>query len=281
MPQSVNRLVTAVSSFVALGLTATQVHAASTYVGVGDTAPNGIFFNGGSITQNVSANLLTTLNISKTNAQAVGPSVVSQDFGPDPYLGLVRTSLSWTSAVNGVWVDDSTGAITSLSSVGGVTLTSSLVDQVSYGGTLSISNLQIDFQNNRVYASLTGDFRGVGTPEGYAPYDSSVVTTLTNVHLWDFQTVQGNLAGGIVPAPLTGPWVSGIPPFNLSNLSITQNGYAHVTSALRLYHLGTSTLMNVTSYGTITTAVPEPATVPMVLVGLMGVAATARLRRKL
>jgi hypothetical protein len=281
MSQSINRLVTAISSFVALGLTATQVHAASTYVGVGDTAPNGIFFNGGSITQNVSANLLTALNISKTNAQAVEPSVVSQDFGPDPYVGLVRTSLSWTSAVSGVWVDNSSGAITALSSIGGVTLTSSLVDQVSYGGTLSISNLQIDFQTNRVYASLTGDFRGVGTPEGYAPYDSSFVTTLTNVHLWDFQSVQGNLTGGIVPAPLTGPWVSGVPSFSLSNLNITQAGYEHVISALRLHGAGEVALMNVTNYGTITTAVPEPATVPMVLAGLMGIAAMARLRRKL
>ena len=93
MSHAINRLVTAISSFVALGLTATQVHAASTYVGVSDTAPNGIFFNGGSITQDVSANLLTALNISKTNAQAVEPSVMATwpslqlEHSPAPAMG--------------------------------------------------------------------------------------------------------------------------------------------------------------------------------------------------
>ncbi|RRS02710.1 PEP-CTERM sorting domain-containing protein [Aquabacterium soli] len=273
-----SRLLTAIGSLVTIALSSTQVHA-STFVAVNTTAPNGIVFTGGDFTLNTSAGLLDFLNVQKVSVQGVDPSVVTEALTPHPG-GITRTALSLTSVVDGVWVDSSSGAITGLSSIGGVTWNAPFQNNLSHGGVLSITNLQIDFQSQRVYASLTGDFRGVGTAEGHAPYDSEVTTTLNNFHLWSFGSVQGNLAGGIVPAPLSGPYVSGIPPFSLGGLTITQQGYEHVVSALRLYGAGTSTLQAVTNYGSITTAVPEPASMSLLLSGLLGVAfATARTRQ--
>lgn len=273
------RLIAAIGSVVTtMGLMAGHAHASSTYVATGETAPNGILFGGGSFTLNTSAGFLEFLNIHKAAVQAVEPSVVTTAIATPPGQGLTRTAIALTNAVNGVWVDDTNGAITGLSSIGGVNLSTSMLNNLSYGGSLSITNLQIDFQSQRIYASITGDFRGVGTAAGHAPYDSEVQTTLNNFHLWSFAGVEGDLSGGIVPVPLGGPFTSGIPSFSLGNLAITQQGYDHVVSALRLYDLGQATLQSVTNYGSVTTAVPEPASTSLLLVGLLGVAAMARNR---
>lgn len=277
MRLSIRLLATVGSVVTIMGFTAGHAHASSTYVSVGDSAPSGIPFSGGDFTLNTSAEFLGFLNIHKAAVEAVEPSVVTAEISTLPGQGLTRTAVSLTNAVNGVWVDNS-GAITGLSSIGGVTLVTHFADKLSHGGTLSITNLQIDFQSQRVYASITGDFRGVGTAEGYSPDGSYVPTTLNNFHLWSFTSYEGDLSAGIVPAPLSGPFTSAIPPFSLGNLAITQQGFDHVVSALKLYDLGTTTLQSVASYGSITTPVPEPASASLLLVGLLGVAAVTRNR---
>ncbi|MFY9476542.1 MAG: PEP-CTERM sorting domain-containing protein [Aquabacterium sp.] len=175
---------------------------------------------------------------------------------------------------------DDAGGVASINLVGGMSWSTTFRVGLSFGGTLSIESLSIDFHNKSVYATFTGDFRGVGTPEGFAPFDSEFITT-TTLRLWDFQSVQGHLAGGLQSIPQGTHFpVGGPPDFSLSNLSINQQGYEHIVSALRLYDLGSHTLRNVTSYGVITSAAPEPSTTALLMVGLGVLGLAIRIRKK-
>ncbi|MFY9479431.1 MAG: PEP-CTERM sorting domain-containing protein [Pseudomonadota bacterium] len=252
--------------------------AATTPVG-GSVVLNGNSYTlaGGTGTLSFSSSLITALNVGKVAVTGVEPATVTEVLTPRPPFGSTRTGVSAAAPITSV-TTTATGAVTTVATAGGATMTANVLEGVSLGGSLSVTNLSVDLTNQRIYASITGDFRGAAAGEA-APYGSSVITTKDNFYLWNFASITG-------PTTLTG---AGSYANSISGLTITQDGFNHFVSALRLVDLGVSTLRNVTDYGTIastinvtggTPAVPEPSTYALMGLGLAGIAVAARRRAK-
>ncbi|WP_199758654.1 PEP-CTERM sorting domain-containing protein [Aquabacterium soli] len=229
--------------------------------------------DGGTGTLSFSSSLITALNVGKIAVTKVGDATVTETLTPRPPFGSTRTGVSAAAPITAV-TTGATGEVLSVDTTGGALQTANILEGVSLGGTLSVANLSVDLTNKKIFASITGDFRGVATGEA-APYGSEVLTTKDNFHLWNFASISG-------PTTLNG---AGTYANTISGLTITADGFKHFVSALRLVDLGVSTLQGVTDYGTISStinvsAVPEPSTYAMAIAGLALVGVAARRARK-
>jgi hypothetical protein len=228
---------------------------------------------GGTGTLSFSSSLITALNVGKVAVTKLGDATVTETLTPKPPFGSTRTGVSAAAPVTSV-TTGATGDVLNVDTTGGALQTAALQEGVSLGGTLGVTNISVDLTNKKIFASITGDFRGVATKEA-APYGSEVITTINDFHLWNFASITG-------PTTLNG---AGTYANTISGLTITTAGFDHFVSALRLVELGVSTLANVTDYGTISStinvsAVPEPSTYAMAIAGLALVGVAARRARK-
>lgn len=221
-----------------------------------------------------SASLISALNIGGVTVAAVAPATVVEGSGPDPFTGaIVRNSSTATAPIGSVTLDDA-GNVLRVATTGGAKMTAVLSTNISLGGTLEVNNLAVDLTNKRIYASITGNFDGVGTATGIPTLANNNITTKTNFHLWNYADISG-------PTVLTGP---GEYENSITGLTITSDGYKHFVSALRLYSTGAATLTTVNDYGqidstiSVTPAVPEPSTYAMAIAGLALVGMAARRR---
>src|SRR5690606_22526049 len=107
-----------------------------------------------------SPNMLDAFNAMLVTSTAIPPATFSyqaeyfEEF--DDYF---ITQSRLTAPVKALGINDA-GHVASLYTTGGVTWTTPRLTGVSRGGSLSISNLNIDLSNKRIYASITGDFAG-------------------------------------------------------------------------------------------------------------------------
>ena len=255
---------------------AAGVASAQTTTNVGDTLTLGgqtYLLEGGTGTLSFSSSLITALNVGKVAVTAAAPATVVETLTPRPPFGSTRTGVSATAPITSV-TTDAAGEVLNVATAGGAIQTAGVLEGVSLGGSLSVTNLSVDLSNKRIYASITGDFRGAAAGEA-APYGSDEITTINDFHLWNFANISG-------PTSLQG---AGSYSNSITGLTITQSGFNHFVSALRLVDLGVSTLANVTDYGTINStinvaAVPEPSTYAMAIAGLALVGVAARRARK-
>jgi hypothetical protein len=258
----------------AAALTIAGVASAQTTTTVGNALPDGTILEGGTGTLSFSSSLITALNVGKVAVTAAGGATVVETPTPRPPFGSTRTGVSATAPITSV-VTGAGGSVLTVNTAGGATQTAGILEGVSLGGSLSVTNLSVDLTNQRIYASITGDFRGAAAGEA-APFGSDEITTINNFHLWNFANISG-------PTTLQG---AGSYSNSITGLTITQSGFNHFVSALRLVDLGVTTLANVTDYGTInstinvTPAVPEPSTYAMAIAGLALVGVAARRARK-
>ena len=220
---------------------------------------------GGTGTLAFSESLLAALNVGSVSVTAVEPATVTGT----PAGNDVKAAAPITS----VTADDVTGVVTGVATAGGALQTAPVVPFISGGGTLAVTNLNVDLTNKRIYADLTGAFGGAanGTP---APAGDAI-TTISNFYLWDYANITG-------ATTVEGP---GTFATSITGLKITQSGYNHFVSALRLGQFGTAALQSVTDYGSISSsitvaAVPEPSTYAMAIAGLALVGVAARRARK-
>lgn len=208
------------------------------------------------------------LRIGQNSFPAIAPAQVDVIRSvPQGYL----SGIVVTAPVSGATYSALPG-LSSVQTSGGVTLTSANVDHVSFGGSISISDLNIDLDTKRIYATLRGDFSGAATQEA-GQGGPSRVETVQNFHLFDYQIVTGSTALDIGAES----------NFTLSGLVITNSGYGHFVSALRLTTLGPMVLRDVADYGVITTsitAVPEPSAYSLAFVGGVLIMSVRWARRK-
>lgn len=216
----------AAAAFIAAG----SAFAATVNVTAGTTIYKGFKLSGDE-TLSLSGDALGFLDILQPTITATGAAVVTVDKQDD----FVHVNVSATAPLSSLALDDTTQATLSASSAGGMTWTVPFRRGLTTGGSISISDLQVDLATKRVLATVTGA-NGVGT--------------LVNYALWNFNTVEGS--DTVIPSM---PGTTAITTFKVSGLQLTTDGIAKITTALALSNLGQSALKSILDFGSVSTTV--------------------------
>lgn len=240
--------IVAATAFVAAGVAS----AASVTVPAG-TVYNGLTFSG-SGALSFSADLMGALDTGKVSVVGYGAATATVLKDTDGFYSQVTAS----APITALTIDTGTNAVLGAATSGGATQTAPVLKSVSSGGSLTVTDLNVDLANKKIYATLIGG-NGVGT--------------LTNFYLWDIGSITGatTVAGaGTYTTTLTG-------------LKITSDGFNKFTQALGLLSLGKAALTGVTDFGVVTSTIvatiPEPSSYALMGLGLAGMGLVARRRR--
>ncbi|TAK91106.1 MAG: hypothetical protein EPO09_16430 [Aquabacterium sp.] len=216
----------AAAAFIAAG----SAFAATVNVTAGTTIYKGYKLSGNE-TLSLSADALGILDIFQPTITAAGAAVVTVD-KPD---GVTHENVSATAPLSALALDDATQATLAAYSAGGMTWTFPARRGLTTGGSITISDLQVDLATKRVLATVTGA-NGVGT--------------LTNFALWNFNTVEGSTT--VIPSMLN---TTAITTFKVSGLQLTTDGFNTITTALALGNIGKSALRSIADFGSVSTTV--------------------------
>lgn len=224
----------AAAAFIAAG----AASAATVTVTLGNTVYKGHTLSGSEVlTLGPDAN--AWLDTIKGTVAANGAGVVTATQDADGFY----TDITMTAPLVSLNVDDANDNLQSLAGSGGITLTAPAMRYISSGGSVTLTDLNVDLNTKTVYATVIGA-NGVGT--------------LTKVALWTLDTVLGptNIA---LPA-------NGGGTFNLAvqGLHLTADGTTKVVSSLGLARLGQAALAAVSDFGSISMTLDSVVTLPPV-----------------
>jgi len=234
----------------------------------GSVSDSNFDFSGlsGSGTLTFSSTLIGALNAGGVQVAQVDPAIVTTTTTtPTSSKYKTVTAAAPVTSLNASFNGTSL-AVNTVGTAGGALQTAVDDGFTTTGGSLAITNLKVDLNAKKVFATLVGA-NGVGT--------------INNLDLWDIATVSGATSftvpagGGVLTSTNT-----------LSGLKINANAFSLFSQALGLTAAGNNALATVTDFGSIsssisltaTPAVPEPSTYLMMVAGLAAVGMTARRR---
>ncbi len=143
-----------------------------------------------------------------------------------------------------------------LTSAGGFALVVPTANFASSGGSLSVTNLQVDFTTPGIYATVSGG-------NGLAAQ---------TVRVWDYANREDSTRieiGGHSVAM----------GYKLTGLTITSEAFELFQQGLGLRPGGIAAMQSIADYGVMTISIPEPSTYALMGLGLLGVAGAARRNR--
>jgi PEP-CTERM motif len=239
------------------------------------TVPAGTVYSGlkftGSGALSFSQELLDALNTGSVSVAPYGGATATTVGSVGAY-----TAAGASAQITALTIDGN--SVVGAQTVGGATQTA-VANTVSTGGSLTVTDLNVDLTNKKIFATIIGA-NGVGT--------------LTNFELWDIEGTPQYAADGtflsydastaiVGPTTISGP---GTYVTTLNGLKITTAGFNTFVKALGLKSLGKSALQGVDNFGTVTStitataAIPEPSTYALMGLGLLGMGLVSRRRAK-
>jgi hypothetical protein len=236
-----------------------------------------------------SANAVGLFNLSAPSSiTTAGGAALASTSKTNPLTGVTSyDSLSLSAPLVSVSYDTAyNNRLLTEQLAGAVTITNSGRNDAGTGGSLTISNLSIDFEMLSVTATLTGA-NGVGTHEG--------------VRLFYFDNMgEVSVSPGLQYIPPVQPTPTGYPyanPYNMPSptpvlnmnlvpetipsLRLTADGAQLWGSSMGYNSLGSTALRSVLNFGSINIpAVPEAGTWSTLSLGLIGIVAASRRHRQ-
>lgn len=216
-------------------------------------------------TLSLSVDMLAAFDIIKPSATPVGwaTSPITAQKDQDGFY----TDFQVTTPIQNLSFDDLN--VLGFSTTGGVTLAVSPIKVVSSGGSITLTDLDVDLQSKTIYSTVIG---GNGTG------------SLNHLALWNFDALNGDTAlNGLSPKQLT-----------LSDLHLTQEGFNAFAQSLALYRVGyAAALGGMNNFGSISVVInaplemgspppwyvgelPEPSTYALMGLGLVGLTLVKR-----
>jgi hypothetical protein len=228
--------------------------AADLVVPTGTPSPFTGFSYQGNLKLSYGPEVMGALDVAHGSVSSYGGGVATAVKDTDGFF----VDVAQTGVITSMTLDGTSGNVEGYTSSGGVTWNMGAVKSVSTGGTLTLTDLSVDFRNNMVFATLIGA-NGVGT--------------INNFHLLDINGLTGPSGG--TPCPVSGACT--YPQFTTASLSLTGEGMAKISQSLGLLTLGRSGFGDPWSFGTLSTApIPEPSTYVLMGIGLVGVLVARR-----
>lgn len=226
----------------------------------------------GAGTLTFSSALIGALNAAKLQVTAVAPAIAPVIFKTNAATKVISiSSVSAAAPVTSLTGDfTSVGVtVTSVATAGGTLQTAATANIATNGGSLQITNLNVDLFAKRVYADLVGG-NGVGAQK--------------NVYLWDIAKVTGPTFVDLSNWNTLDTYYTATMTNTLSGLTINAAAFDLFATSLGLTANGITSLKTVTDFGVINStitisSIPEPETCTLMGLGVAGISLATRRRR--